>query len=240
VLQWCRDNDWIMYISPPHTTGIHQSLDQIFKSWHDTFNIIVARWADQNTGKELNKRIFTDMFAEAWGKWCTPVNIVAAFRRVGLSVSGVNPSAVPESKFVLASSVARPNPAPAPAAALMPPPATPALMGPRTRSGETSAGETSAAGSSAPAPDSKEYWMAKSKLVSEAARDLFAAGRKMHERPLTLKATHPAWQVKKAEATHEDPAQVARVRRAAERLGLGRRARGLRARKSCPPGRARR
>ena len=50
--------------------------------------------------------------------------------------------------------------------------------------------------------------MAKSKLVSEAARDLFAAGRKMHERPLTLKATHPAWQVKKAEATHEDPARA--------------------------------
>jgi len=136
--------------------------------------------------------------------------------------------------------VARPNPTPAPAAALMPPPATPALMGPRTRSGETSAGETSAAGALVPAPDSKEYWMAKSKLVSEAARDLFAAGRKMHERPLTLKATHPAWQVKKAEATHEDPAQVARVRRAAERLGLGQRARGLRARKSCSPARARR
>jgi hypothetical protein len=104
-------------------------------------------------------------------------------------------------------------------------------MGPRTRSGETSAGETSAAGALVPAPasseidfsaewdspsppagkhapDSKEYWMAKSKLVSEAARDLFAAGRKMHERPLTLKATHPAWQVKKAEATHEDPARA--------------------------------
>jgi hypothetical protein len=38
VLQWCRDNQWIMYISPPHTTGIHQALDQIFKAWHDTFN----------------------------------------------------------------------------------------------------------------------------------------------------------------------------------------------------------
>ena len=29
VLRWCRANGWIMYVSPPHTTGIHQALDQI-------------------------------------------------------------------------------------------------------------------------------------------------------------------------------------------------------------------
>ena len=46
VLRWCRDTEWIMYISPPHITGIHQALDQIFKSWGTiTFNGIVARTA---------------------------------------------------------------------------------------------------------------------------------------------------------------------------------------------------
>eukprot|EP00966_Prymnesium_polylepis_P181959 4215039-Prymnesium_polylepis.1 len=34
VLRWCRENEWLMYVYPPHTTGIHQWLDQIFKTWH--------------------------------------------------------------------------------------------------------------------------------------------------------------------------------------------------------------
>jgi hypothetical protein len=111
VLRWCRENGWIMYISPPHTTGIHQALDQIFKSWHDTFNGIVARWCEEHTGSEVNKRIFTDMFAEAWTKWTGPEKIIAAFRRVGLSVNGVSPEAIPKEKFVISSSVAKPPPA---------------------------------------------------------------------------------------------------------------------------------
>eukprot|EP00966_Prymnesium_polylepis_P321685 7377993-Prymnesium_polylepis.1 len=225
VLRWCRENDWIMYISPPHTTGIHQALDQIFKTWHDTFNGIVKRWSEENTGKELNKRVFTDMFAEAWTKWTAPDRIVAAFRRVGLSVKGPDPAAVPREKFVVSSSVAKPPPeTPAPAPALMPPPATPAPTGPQTRSGGSGAATStepapasSAIGfdcewqspspeAGAYAPDSKEYWKAKAKLTSAHAKELFQAGKKMHEKPLTLKESHPAWQVRRATHDETDPA----------------------------------
>ena len=225
VLRWCRENGWIMYVSPPHTTGIHQALDQIFKTWHDTFNGVVERWAEDNTGKELNKKIFTDMFGEAWAKWTGPAQIVGACRRVGLSVKGVDPEAVPKAKFVIASTVAKPAP-PALSPALPAPPATPALMGPQTRSGEgapTPAPAPAASSSGiefdgewdspsppagAYAPDSREYWMAKQKLTSAFARDLFEAGKTMRKRPLTLKETHPSWQVQKAaETTDADPAR---------------------------------
>lgn len=225
-----------MYISPPHTTGIHQALDQIFKSWHDTFNSIVKRWCNDHIGKELNKRIFTDIFAEAWGKWTGPDKIVAAFRHVGISVRGLDPAAVPRDKFVIASSVARPPPeAPTPAPALMPPypttpalmppyPTTPALTGPQTRSGGLGAASSSAVAPASSAidfelewqspspeagkyaPDSKEYWKAKAQMASTANRDLFAAGKKLHQTPVTLKDSHPAWQVRRASPTREDPA----------------------------------
>ena len=226
VLRWCRENEWIMYISPPHTTGIHQALDQIFKSWHDTFNGVVKRWYDENTGTELNKRIFTDIFAEAWQHWTTADKIVAAFRRVGLSVKGVDPSAVPEAKFIVAQTVAKPPPAlpPPPTVAALPPPQTPAPNGPQLRSAGagSSTDALTPAQPAAPAidwslqqwespspeaglyaPDSREYWMAKQKLTSAHARCLFAAGKTMHETPLTLKESHPAWQVKRTVHTSE-------------------------------------
>ena len=73
-------------LSPPHTTGIHQPLDQIFKNWHKTFNDIVKTWCDDNTGKEVDKTMFAKLFAQAWPLWTRPDSIVAAFRHCGVSI----------------------------------------------------------------------------------------------------------------------------------------------------------
>ena len=225
VLRWCRENSWIMYLSPPHTTGIHQSLDQIFSTWHKTFNAIVKRWSDENTGKELNKIIFTSMFAEAWGKWTSPTKIVGAFHRVGISVSGLDPAAVKQESFVLSETVVKKKEAaPEP---LLPAPQTPGLLAgpsneppaeaatddtvlPATRASINFAEEWQS-----PSPpsgqypkDSKEYWQEKQRLTSMQGRELFAVAKGMHETPLTLKASHPSWQVKKASPLRdEDPAR---------------------------------
>ena len=226
VLRWCRENQWIMYISPPHTTGIHQALDQIFKTWHDTFNGIVERWSKDNTGTELNKRVFTDMLAEAWGKWTDAGKIVNAFKRVGISVSGVDPKAVPEAKFIISHSVAKPAPAlTGPTTPALTAPTTPALTGPTTRATVVAAGSGVAGPSTAVAPaasvdwtgewkspspdasfekDSKEYWREKQKLTSARAKELFSSGKTMHATPQTLKATHPAWNPKRASPTPDD------------------------------------
>jgi hypothetical protein len=94
-----------MYLSPPHTTGIHQPLDQIFKSWHTTFNKIVARWCQEHVGKELARSTFAALFSEAWPKWTTPENILAAFRHCGISASGLNPDAIPAVKFIVSETM---------------------------------------------------------------------------------------------------------------------------------------
>ena len=105
VLRWCRENQWIMYISPPHTTGIHQPLDQIFRSWHKAFNARVKSWSDANTGREVDKAMFTNIFSEAWPSWTTPDSIVAAFRKCGISMNGLDPEAIPKAKFVLSTTL---------------------------------------------------------------------------------------------------------------------------------------
>jgi hypothetical protein len=201
VLQWCRDNQWIMYISPPHTTGIHQALDQIFKAWHDTFNGIVKRWCEENAGREVTKAAFTAMFEEAWPKWTTADKIVAAFRRVGVSVKGLDPKAVPESKFVLADTVARPAPTPSTIDALTAH-STPLLTATTAAPGSAAAqtpNET--AGDASPAPDHLEaldmewespsppqgkytrgsiaYWRAKAQLAADAARSFDCSAREL-------------------------------------------------------------
>lgn len=106
VLKWCRDNQWIMYLSPPHTTGIHQPLDQIFKNWHSTFNKKVGAWCDANTGREVDKARFAELFSEAWPIWTRSDSIVAAFRRCGVSVNGLDSEAIPKQKFVVSTVMA--------------------------------------------------------------------------------------------------------------------------------------
>ena len=87
--KWCRENQWIMVLSPPHTTGIHQPLDQIFKNWHKAFNDIVKRWCAENVGREVDKAKFAELLAVAT-LWTRPDSIVGAFRHCGVSIDGLN------------------------------------------------------------------------------------------------------------------------------------------------------
>lgn len=212
VLRWCRENEWIMYLYPPHTTGIHQWLDQIFNMWHKTFNGCVKAWCDANPGGEIDKSKFTDLFSEAWPKWTKPAAIVAAAGRCGVSVSGLNPAAIPRSKLVLSESVSTTK---SPAVPLPAPTPLPLLPSP--------AGSGDASTSSAPlarptftseqlasldqdwvVPEPKEgecgtraeFYKAKCDLLEEEARRFRAMAIELRNTPITLKETHPSWQVK--------------------------------------------
>lgn len=224
VVRWCRENQWLMYLSPPHTTGIHQPLDQIFKSWHTTFNKIVARWCQEHVGKELARSTFAALFSEAWPKWTTPENILAAFRHCGISASGLNPDAIPAVKFILsetmkASSSTTDRAAAEHATALsLAQQATSSGAGtstqPHTRAQTAEpadaptpsrylpllAGEWKSPSPDAAAfPDKQkvEYWKEKQRLTSKMGKLLFHGAKELQHTPLTLKDTHPAWQPKK-------------------------------------------
>ena len=228
VVRWCRENQWIMYISPPHTTGIHQPLDQIFKSWHTTFNETVQKWCNTHTGKDLDKSTFTALFSEAWSHWTRPDMIVAAFRRCGVTVAGLDAEAVDQKKFVLSETMRGKAPTPA----LLPAPATlPQLTDsgagastdplPQTRAiAGAAALAVAPATPAAPPPPAlltgeweepsppagsyrtqTDYWKEKHRLAAESARDLFAQLKTLQQTPLTLKESHPAWQPRVASPT---------------------------------------
>ena len=208
-----------MYISPPQTSGIHQPLDHIFKQWHTTFNGIVAAWCKAHTGRELDKATFTALFSEAWPKWVRTDMIVAAFRRCGITVDGLNPEAVDSSKFVLSQAIHGPaqplaltgpstdpltlTDATTPQTALAP--LTRARTAPDDQPMEVEqdvATElpllTSEWVCPSPPPESyrtqTEYWKEKQRLTEEMAGTLFAQLKQLQQTPITLKASHPAWQ----------------------------------------------
>ena len=226
VLRWCRENGWLMYVYPPHTTGIHQWLDQIFKTWHTTFNARVKAWCSAHVGDELDKAIFTQIFSEAWQEWqqgggAPPKNIAGA-QHCGVSVSGLNPGAIPKSKFVLSESVTKPPPAltattPAPALTANPDTTTPALADPSGAGPSTTITPATTGAQdewSPPEPDEgsyrtqTEYWKRKCELAISAARDFRAQLMAVQNTPLTLKDWHPSFQVK--HAAPRDPAEKAR------------------------------
>ena len=180
VLQWCRDNQWKIYVSPPHTTGIHQPLDQIFKTWHDIFNARVASWSELHTGIQLEKSTFINLFAEAWPKWTKPDIIVAAFRRCGVSIRGLDPAAIPQDKLKLSE-----------------------MFLPTTPGTELAAQEGAA---ETPGPSELSHDPPEEQGgYREQLRALLAWGEAWRDRalelqltPMTLKATHPSWQPRTA------------------------------------------
>ena len=232
VLQWCRDNQWIMLLSPPHTTGIHQPLDQIFKNWHKTFNDTVKRWCDDNTGKEVDKAMFAKLFAQAWPLWTRPDSIVGAFRHCGVSIDGLNPDAIPPAKFVVSTTMSTAQPTSTPA--ITGPRATLALtdaqaassstaLVPTTRAMAATTGETSDAAQAeesamdqldgewkSPSPAKHEYntraqyWELKASMASKAARSFRAVAVTLRDTPITIAQMHPSFQPKKKEEESED------------------------------------
>ena len=218
VLKWCRDNQWLMYLSPPHTTGIHQPLDQIFRTWHSTFNARVKAWCDANTGRDLDKATFSLIFAEAWPLWTRPESIVAAFRRCGVSVKGLDSDAIPSQKFVVSTVMAQPAATPLAAAG-----SSSSALVPTTRAVAAAHAGTSATAADdemaleelegewkSPSPEKGEYstraqyFELKAKMASAAARSFRAVAARLHRTPITLKEIHPSFQPKKAEAPAED------------------------------------
>ena len=217
VLTWCRGNGWIMYLSPPHTTGIHQPLDQIFRTWHTTFNKAVRDWSDMHIGQEVDKSAFALIFSRAWPIWTRADAVVAAFRHCGISVAGLNPSAIPDNKFIVSLTVtyAKDNFEVPSSSALTP------LCEPSGASASSSAGGASASASAStetavedvdldvewtsPSPAKGtyktriEYLELKAKLASAAARAFKAVATRLRDTPLTLKDTHPAFKPKKIE-----------------------------------------
>jgi len=93
---------------------------------------------------------------------------------------------------VISSSVAKP-----------PPPTTPQLPAPATPLLQMAAPQPDGDFE----PDSTEYWKAKAKLASAAAQELFARAKEMYTTPLTLKDSHPSWQVRKASPPKDDAAR---------------------------------
>ena len=101
VLQFCREKQIRMFVSPPDTTGVTQLLDQINQKLHLEYKNskegLFTAWST------INREGFMMILAQMWSKWASAETIKAAGKRVGISENGVNVGDMQEDKFIQAA-----------------------------------------------------------------------------------------------------------------------------------------
>ena len=93
AVQFAMEHDIIMLCLPPHTTHESQPLDVgVFAPLKTQWTKVCLDFYQANPGRIITKFHFSRLFAEAWYKSVTPLNVMAGFRRAG--VFPFNPKAI--------------------------------------------------------------------------------------------------------------------------------------------------
>ena len=74
------------HVSPPDTTSVTQTLDQINASLHSTYNSEIDKHFHD---KHINREVFMEILADVWKTWTTAESIVKAWKRCGISSEGL-------------------------------------------------------------------------------------------------------------------------------------------------------
>ena len=99
----CGQTTLKFWLSPPHTSHLLQPLDSApFASFKIAWERHLRRYNSEHHGRPLNKVNFWDVFVPAWNSSMTTKNIMAGFRKTGvspfnlgaISVAAMGPSSV--------------------------------------------------------------------------------------------------------------------------------------------------
>ena len=95
AIRFAKDHSVIIFCLPPHTTHEAQPLDiSFFGPLKTNWGHVCHDFIQSSPGKVVTKLNFSELFAKAWMKTCTPDTICAGFRRAG--IIPFNPEAVKE------------------------------------------------------------------------------------------------------------------------------------------------
>lgn len=98
VLDFCLKNDIILMCLPAHCTHRLQPLDRsFFKPLKVNYFAEGNRWMKQNTGRNLTKLEFGEIFSAAWSKTATVGVATNGFRACG--IMPFNPDVIPDHVF---------------------------------------------------------------------------------------------------------------------------------------------
>ena len=98
VLQYLREKNIHLYITPPDTTGVTQLLDQSpNQKLHQEYN----KKKDElfSAFETINREDFMHILAEMWDLWAPAETIINASERVGILKTGLNVNKMQQDKF---------------------------------------------------------------------------------------------------------------------------------------------
>ena len=81
------EHDIILLCLPPHTTHESQPLDvSVFAPLKTQWSQVCHDFYQKNPGRVITKFNFSCLFSEAWNQAVLPSNVMAGFRRAGISI----------------------------------------------------------------------------------------------------------------------------------------------------------
>ena len=118
VLRFMENNENFIFIGPPDTTGVTQTLDQINQDLHTCYRGNKDLIYDLDG--TINRDGFMKILSESWPKWAPTKSIIDAAKHVGISAIGLDVDWMDSAKFENARLLLE-GPAPAPLDVITPP-----------------------------------------------------------------------------------------------------------------------
>ena len=102
VIEWAKEKI-ILFVLPPHTSHMLQPLDVgCFGPFKSAYYSECSLWMARQRGEVITKYIMCEIACKAYSKTMTPANILASFRKTG--ISPFKSDVVPLDKFIPAES----------------------------------------------------------------------------------------------------------------------------------------
>ena len=97
VLRICQEKEIYQFVSPPDTTGLLQPLDQINSKLHTSYRDAVVE--NIFVGDHINRETFMIMLADIWQTWASLETVQKAFKKCGITGSGLDIDHMQRDKF---------------------------------------------------------------------------------------------------------------------------------------------
>ena len=87
VLRFNKEKQMTSHVSPADTTSVTQVLDQLNAALHSRYDVECAKFFRDN---HINREVFMEVLSEVWKTWTTSASIIKAWKRCGISSTGLS------------------------------------------------------------------------------------------------------------------------------------------------------
>ena len=96
ALKFGIDREIRAFLFPPDSTSVTQMLDQVNSVLHSSY---ASAKTNISYGSSINREMFMTILGNNWPTWVSRDGIVNAFRKCGISASGLNVDWMQQAKF---------------------------------------------------------------------------------------------------------------------------------------------